>query len=486
MENIAITLSHDGRHRTLVQLVIHFFKFVGLLALEDGPGDKFDRTNNDLYKKDTPAGQEPTNVLPGVTEFSFVLDGSVSTRKAHRILLVDYPSLTCLTLDGVQLGQEEVRKEVTGLFRELFGMIQEKMPDYPVDMVMELLDVYMDTCAIVAFTNLQYYPGISILHKRTKEILLDTVVGLESLKDRYPFLCSSDPDGISSAESWAYVTFHFAVLYCKQKTNLVCWFLKDGEYNMRRGDGKLCNKNGFLREVKLKYRVSELFRDCKKLIEQYPQNANLYVLMGMVTERASDGYQVAADAYQQALGMIGNRPYASHIYYSLSQLHERNKNLPEAKKTYASAYLIGENYRNIYKVAVMFEREKNYGRFHEYLVMCCESLAAEENRMDPLEMEYYCKACILLCVRSFQYRNDADTAIQYGEEALRFFREHIQDDAYGEFMELYGNAMADYQAESQERISFRMVYETLAVAYKMNDDMEKSEEYRKKYTLGRL
>ena len=62
----------------------------------------------------------------------------------------------------------------------------------------------------------------------------------------------------------------------------------------------------------------------------------------------------------------------------------------------------------------------------------------------------------------------------------------MKDDTYGEFMEMYGKAATEYQAESQERISFRMVYETLAVAYMMNDDMEKSEEYRKKYSLGRL
>lgn len=476
MENLrALKIIHDRRNRVLYNVIAEFFRFCGVFVLEE----KVDDLSNYDQVDDTQF----------IILFSKEAAPEIKQKKpTYKIDTTDYEILEHLTLEQAQLDQEPVIHGIEELFTDIFKAITNNGIQIPVEMIQELLSVFLKTDVVIAASNLQYYRMISKIHEKSNNIFEDAIEKLESMKEKIPYLGDFSLTEQEDSDRQAYFVYHYALLYCKQKVNLACWFLKDGEYNLRRGNGELCNEYGFLREVRLKYRVSELFGDCKKLIEQYPQNANLYVLMGMITERASDGYQVAADAYQQALEMIGDQPYASHIYYWLGWVHERQGgNLSEAKKAYAKAYLLQKKYRNIYKVAVMFEREKNYERFREYLVMCCENLIMDQEiKMDPLEMEYYCKTCILLSIRSLQYRNDADTAIQYGEEVLEFFRKHIQEDEAGEFRSFYGMDADIYRTESQERISFRMVYETLAVAYQMKEDMEKSDEYRRKYSLGSL
>ena len=84
-------------------------------------------------------------------------------------------------------------------------------------------------------------------------------------------------------------------------------------------------------------------------------------------------------------------------------------------------------------------------------------------------------------MRSWQYLNDADEAIKYGEEVLKFFEMHIKNDELGEFKSLYGKGYISYQKESQNRISFKHVHETLAEAYLSKDDMVNSELHRAQY-----
>lgn len=476
MENLrALKIIHDRRNRVLYNVIAEFFRFCGVFVLEE-------RTDY-LFKYDQADDTQFIIVLSKET-----VPGIEQKKPTYKIDTTDYEILENLTLEQAQFKKEPVVREIENLFSNIFDEMINNGMQIPREMIQELLSVFLKSDVVIAASDLQYYRMISKIHEKSKKIFEDTIKKLESMKEIFSYLGDFSLVEQKDSDRQAYFVYHYALLYCKQKENLACWFLKAGEYNQRRGNGELCNENGFVREVRLKYRVSELFGDCKKLIEQYPQNANLYVLLGMITERASDGCQIAADAYQQALKMVGKQPYASHIYYWLGWVNERQGgNMSEAKKAYANAYLLQKKYRNIYKVAVMYERERNYERFREYLVMCCENLTmGKEIKMDPLEMEYYCKTCILLCIRSLQYRNDADTAIQYGEEVLEFYRKHIQEDEAEEFQSFYGEEANVYRAESQERISFRMVYETLAVAYQMKEDMEKSDEYRRKYSLGSL
>lgn len=195
------------------------------------------------------------------------------------------------------------------------------------------------------------------MHEKSKNIFQDAVKELNALYNVTNGVVREDT-------AQAEFHYYYSLLYCKYKVNLACWFIKNGEYNRRRGDGELCDANGFRREVQLQYKVFDLVEGCRKLLAKYPQEPNLYVLLGLITERASDGYSICVDAYTRALQSIGEQPYASHVYYWLGWVHEKYKeNIFEAKRAYSKAYLLQKKYRNTYKVAVMYEKENNWPRF---------------------------------------------------------------------------------------------------------------------------
>lgn len=472
----AIKIIHDRKNRGLYNVIAEFFRFVGVFVLEDAPGylndtQKIDDTQFDIYLY-----ENETELL------------SLLNEKPHYSIIVNNQKLNTginnLTLQETVL--VNAKMDLHKLFKSIFNEIQKSGIIVPSNVIGDLLPIYLNANIVIAASNLQYYRILSAMHEKSKSIFQDAVEELNALYNV--------TNGVSREDS-AQAEFHYyySLLYCKYKVNLACWFIKNGEYNRRRGDGELCDANGFRREVQLQYKVFDLVEECRKLLAKYPQEPNLYVLLGLITERASDGYSICVDAYTRALQSIGEQPYASHVYYWLGKGHEKHmeknkeknkENIYEAKRAYAKAYLLQKKYRNTYKVAVMYEKENNWPRFFEYLKKCkaeLEKVFAQDIPLDPLELDYYCKVCLLLCMRSWQYLNDADAAIQYGEEVLKFFELHIKNDGLGEFQRLYGKEYTFYQRESQNRISFKHVHETLAEAYRSKDDMVNSELHRVQY-----
>ena len=477
MENLrAIKIIHDRKNRVLYNIVAEFFRFIGVFVLEDTLGylsadSKTDDTQFVIYL----TGDEiDTSPIPN--------------EKPYYTIIVNKEKLNNGNISGLTLEKNVLVKaqaDLNNLLMTILKKIQISGIIVPVNTITNLLKVYLDCNVVIAASNLQYYRIVSDMHKESRAIFLNAVQGLESLRVNNFFQDMIAAENGEEEKIRAEFHYYYSLLYCKYKVNLACWFWKNGEYNYRSGDGVLCDSNGFRREVELVYKVFDLVEECKERIAAYPQDPNLYVLLGLITERASDGYLISVEAYTRALQTIGKQPYASHVYYWLGWIHERNGgNLSEEKRAYANAYLVQKKYRNIYKVAVMYEQEKSWPRFFEYMGKCkseLERLCNGNIRLDPLEIEYYCKVCLLLCIRSWQYLNDADAAIQYGEELLMFYNTHIAGDALTEFKSFYGNAYKNYQEESKNRISLRRIYETLTEAYREKGDMEKSEFYRMQY-----
>lgn len=472
MENLrAIKIIHDRKNRVLYNIIAEFFRFIGVFVLESTPeyDTKTDDTQFVIYlTEDKIDASSIPNEKPYYTINKVKLNnGKISNLTLEKPVLV------------------KAQAGLNNLFMSILAEIQKSGIIVPMNTITNLLTVYLNTNVVIAASNLQYYRIISDMHEESRNIFLNAVKSLEALCANNFFQKMIVVENGEEEQIRAGFHYYYSLLYCKYKVNLACWFWKNGEYNHRRGDGVLCDSNGFRREVQLVYKVFDLVEECKKRIATYPQEANLYVLLGLITERASDGYLISVEAYTRALQAIGEQPYASHIYYWLGWIHERNGgNLAEAKRAYANAYLVQKKYRNIYKVAVMYEQESSWLRFFEYLFKCKDELERLCNRkikLDPLEIEYYCKVCLLLSIRSWQYLNDADTAIRYGEELLAFYKTHIVEDALGEFRSFYGNVYPYYQEESKNRIGLRRIYETLTEAYREKGNMEKSEFYRMQY-----
>ena len=474
----AIKIVHDRKNRVLYNILAEFFRFIGIFVLEDAV-DSLPREQQ----------SDDTQFVIYLMNERFCLSKSLEDKPYCLIIVgednfekLNMKELRELTLQPEVLQTENAQKSMQGLFAYIFDKIYLYKLNVSQSVMQKLLDIYLEQDVVIAACDLQYYRMLSEIHVESKKKFLNAVEKLQALEDDDSSQKAGNSWGRGDRQGEFY--YRYSVLYCKQRVNLACWFLKDGEYYLR-GNGELCDKNGFRRQLNLEYGVAELVKECWLLIREYPEKANLCVLLGLITERADDAFQLTINAYQEAVQKIGEQPYASHVYYWLGWRFERNNGtLSEAKKAYGKAYLLQHKYRNIYKVAVMYESEGNKEQFIQYLMACRKEIkhrTDNEGKLDPLEIEYYCKSCLLLCLRFWNYWNDADKAIEYGEEVLKFIDQHIINDMFEEYQTLYGSNKADYQRESQNRIRVKRLHEVLTAAYRSIGDMEQSEMHRAKY-----
>lgn len=432
----SVRILHPLKNRVAYNYIAEFFRFVGIFVSEDIIGHSWRESESSVDQDDQLSlylSAEKTRDEKEKNSFW------VNTDKFKKITFGSCTSKTKGNLGYYIRKWQHVIKDITEFSCQMgFGISK--------DIYREILPIFVKNNTVKAAVNLQYYRMNSHIHQECQLIFRNTLDDLLQIR---------------KCEIQDKFAYQYAVLYCKQKINLACWFQEDKP---------------------LEFSVGSLVQECKRLIYLYPDEANLYVLLGMIAERSHGGYGIALSAYKTALSMIGDQPYASHIYYWIGLLNERNNgNVADAKRAYAKAYALQGKYRNIYKVAVMFEREHDFVHMKEYLEKCLDSLEIYlDKKMDPLEMEYYYKVCALLCLRTQKYFEDNDTAIKYGLKALKFYDDYIDD--IGSFLYFYGiHDYNQFQQVSKKRICRKKIYEALAIAYRNIGDLEKSEYYRNKF-----
>lgn len=310
---------------------------------------------------------------------------------------------------------------------------------FPWETVQQILPVYIKNNVLRGAMQLQYYRMKTELHEETEQIFMDALAELEELEMKSANLT-------------------YAKIYCKQKANLSCYFQV---------------------EKPLHFAISALVMECDNLIEQCPDFSNAKVLKGMVCERAFDGLKLAIDSYKDALLQIGDRSYASHIYYWVGLLYEKFAGShSDAAYAYTRSYQLRKKYRNTYKMGFMAEQEENYKEAVACYKECVELLEERiRGNMDPLEIEYYFKTGVLVCFHSQRYLEDYGQAIQYGKRMLNFYDREFSDTANSHFRYFYGPDAERYQKISERRLKCKRLYECLAIAYRESGDNEKSMEY---------
>lgn len=445
-----LKIVHDRKNRALFDVLAEFFRLIGVFIVEivwDSSGNQYLQADDSQFL--LWLEKKPNSYLDNKPYFQL----DVNT----------YPFIDQIRLNKKSL--KENQTQLRNLFRDIFLEMEINKIVIDKDFLNSILDVYLNRAVVIAACNLQYYRMISPIHEQTKTIFLDTVSDLQCMQTKM----------IDQSKNM--LSYRYAILYCMQKVNLACWFLENGKFNQRRGNGELCDENGVLRRIELTYNVSFLVKQCTDLIDQFPKEPNLYVLLGMITERSYDGYEFTVKAYNHALEMIGNQPYASNVFYWLGWVH--GKKIPQddverrnlyflEKQAYAKAYQCQKKYRNIYKVAVLYEKENNFERFRQHLLECRENLKfAAGEYMDPLEIEYNVKVLLLLCLRSISYFGDPGAAICYGKEALNFLKQHIMEDVFNDFSHLYGDDAEMYRQISLSRINVEKLQTSIYEAEEM-------------------
>ena len=234
----AIKIVHDRKNRVLYNILAEFFRFIGIFVLEDAvDSSPIEQQSDD------------TQFVIYLMNERFSLNNSLEDKPYCLIIVgednfekLNMKELRKLTLQAEVLQTENAQKSMQDLFAYIFDKIYLYKLNVSQSMMKRLLDIYLEQNVVIAACDLQYYRMLSEIHVESKKKFLNTVEKLQALEGG---------DGSRTTENiqekWGRTGkfyYCYSVLYCKQRVNLACWFLKDGEYYLR-GNGELCDKNGF-------------------------------------------------------------------------------------------------------------------------------------------------------------------------------------------------------------------------------------------------
>lgn len=421
----AVRIVHDIKNRMVYNLYAEFFRFMGIYIGESYLNDYAEA----VYEADKQCFQ----LFLCVTDYEDkkLIPNSViaNSHDFFNIYAGNYKGLSFETSNEMK-------------WKDKVGSVLNDKIKIENGVVDELLSVFIEENVLKAAYQLQYYRLKTDLHAESERIFRQAICKLEK---KYS----------NSRQLW------YAMLYCKQKANLACNFQSD---------------------TPLDYDIQQLLDSCLELIDSYPNFTNAKVLLGMICDRSTNYFNYAIDAYRDAIVAIGSECYSSHIYYWIGYQYERlNGYHEDAKYAYTKAYQLKKKYRNIYKMAMMEEAEKNYQKQQSYFKECLDYL---ENismfRMDPLEIEYYYKVGVLACYNCVFHLEEYQEAVVIGERMLLFYKDTLENDNNKNFTYFYGQLSKDYLELSRNRISIKKLYECLAIAYQKIGAVDKSEVFWEK------
>lgn len=415
---MAVKIAYNNENRNVFNLFAELFRLVGLYVEE--------LSFEDIDKK-----------LEKISDsFSFLLYISANPFEDSNSIFIDPMSFGTWDMSHLE---DSLIQPVENVIEQIKLWVQKNDCSFPCDELKEILPIYIKNNLLKGAMQLQYYRMKMEEHKETERIFVNAVNELDALNpsNRY---------------------FIYAKLYCRQKANLSCYFQFDKP---------------------LDYAISSLLKECNALIEKYPNFSNAKVLKGMICERSSDGLKLAIDSYLDALEQIGDKIYASHVFYWAGLLYQKFlTSQDEAAYAYKRSYALKKKYRNAYKLGYMAEQVGNYAETVKYYQECVELLEKKiATNIDPLEIEYYFKTGILIAYHSQRNLEDYEQSIVYGNKMREFYEKEFLKDSNQNFRYFYGSEAKKYQEISKRRLKCKKLYECLAVAYRELGDQEKSMEY---------
>ncbi len=123
---------------------------------------------------------------------------------------------------------------------------------------------------------------------------------------------------------------------------------------------------------------------------------NAYLLKALVTEM-DPAYKIQSEIYyENAIERIGKKSYSSYSHYLEGKYYEMILNeISRAKICYTKSLKINKlEYRTLYRLAIIYEKEKEYIKAIEILKSICNILIEPETgkKLQPKEYEYLLKA----------------------------------------------------------------------------------------------
>lgn len=249
----------------------------------------------------------------------------------------------------------------------------------------------------------------------------------------------------------------YAKLYCKQKANLAQYF---------------CGNSVF-------YYVNNLAEEGLGIMKQFPDFSNAWVLLGLVYEISKDYGRDAIDAFQRAIALVNNQPYAANIYYWLGKRYEEYDSLYNmSDESYQAAYNVVPKYRNAYKVAVSYMQKGKWEQALLYFDKALQLLEIKGDFKDPLEQEYYFKVNLHIGY-IFLQKEEYDNTINSVDKALTLRKglENTEKKYIDFYDQIYGGKSDEYRALELQRMGIRQAYLYKATALQKMNQSGQAEKY---------
>ena len=206
-----------------------------------------------------------------------------------------------------------------------------------------------------------------------------------------------------------------------------------------------------------------------------------YAILALADITDDDSKIGAIDSFINAINLIGEKPYASSLWYRMGQYYELILNRPEQKLAcYKKAYqLAPNNFRAAIAIGRHVLMEGKYEEVNKWMDRVIEILKnkTDMHSIQPAECHYLYKAHrtkgkILLntgnyfpCIEEFEkalsiYENDKD---EQGAESIYPF--------------LFGDRSSLYKAAARKKLEVWKVYACIAEAAAKSDQYEKYKEF---------
>lgn len=348
------------------------------------------------------------------------------------------------------VGTASEEDDVLDILEQIFSDCREDLENTDFTACFEQLKkVFVEKELLQASVTLQFFRKNDILVQQAGKRFVDAAYVLGYLME-------------TAEELYQNRHMRYARIYCWQKANLAAC---------------LCQQP-------MEYYVDILGEECLELINDFPDFSNAWALLGLIYEFVKSRVKDSLSAFDKAVSMIGEKPYASSIYYWMGKRCEGHMTLNwKLESSYRRAYELCPKYRNIFKMCIISEAQQNWNEAIKYLQLCIQYLKQKKGYLDPLEQEYYYKVQARIGFTYIYRIEDAIKGIPYIVEALDF-RKKIeenkkQDTEYTWFYyEMYGEEAEKYIDLELTRMEATQAYKYLIKAYEELNMFEEAEEYK--------
>ena len=186
-------------------------------------------------------------------------------------------------------------------------------------------------------------------------------------------------------------------------------------------------------------------------LELEPIFDNAYLLKALVTEM-DPAYKIQSKIYyENAMERIGKKSYSSYSHYLEGKYYEMILNeTSRAKICYTKSLEINKlEYRTLYRLAIIYEKEKEYIKAIEALKSICNILNEPETgkKLQPKEYEYLLKAYYERAKIQGYYlfnKKEYDANVESVRQLLDLKDSSVYEDLFGEEGKEIMNQMNQY------------------------------------------